>query len=124
MLVDGYGNFHEVEFNKSLLMPILTHGWHEFRAFYNITSNPLMSYAYLGNSTFHIKIFNGSTPYNEYPRYHRLTTSSLRDITFEFDMPDHDQISSKLVNIISFIIILYPYFSSYSSNIQFILLLF
>jgi len=82
-------------------MPILTEGWHQFRHFYHVTTNPLMSYTYLGNSIFQIKIFNGSTPKNEYPRYHRLTTSTLKDLTFDVDMPDRDPISSKLVNIIS-----------------------
>ncbi|KEH43330.1 hypothetical protein MTR_1g090753 [Medicago truncatula] len=101
-LIDGYVNSHEVEFNKILLMPILTQGWHEFRNFYNFTSNPLMSYTYLGNSVFQTQIFNGSTTTNEYPRYHRLTTSNLRDVTFEVDMPNNYPISSKLVNLLSF----------------------
>jgi len=86
-------------------MPILTKGWDQFIHFYNIISNPLMSYTYLRNSLFQIKLFNGSTPKSEYPRYHRLTTSSLKDLTFEVDMPDTMPINSKLVNILSFIII-------------------
>ncbi|XP_039688690.1 uncharacterized protein [Medicago truncatula] len=96
-LQDGYGNSHQVQFNKLMLMPMLTEGWHQFRFFYHITSNPLMSFTYLGNSTFQIKIFNGSTPKNEYPRYHRHTTSCLKDLTFDVDMPDKDPISSKLI---------------------------
>jgi len=64
-LKDGYGNSHEVEFKKCMVMSILTQGWHEFRYFYHISSNQLMSYTYLGNSTFQVKIFNGPTPENE-----------------------------------------------------------
>nr|ABN09131.1 hypothetical protein MtrDRAFT_AC174467g19v1 [Medicago truncatula] len=75
-LIDGYVNSHEVEFNKIPLMPILTQG----------------------NSVFQTQIFNGSTTTNEYPRYHRLTTSNLRDVTFEVDMPNKYPISSKLLS--------------------------
>ena len=109
ILQDGYGSSHQVQFNKCMLMPMLM-DLHEFKIFYHITSNPLMSYTYLGNSTFQIKIFNVSTPINEYPRYHRLTTSNLKDLTFQVDMPDKDPISSKLVNILYFIILLKSFF--------------
>jgi hypothetical protein len=107
-LMDGYGNHHQVEFNKCILMPMLREGWHQFRNFYNITSNPLMSYTYLGNSIFQFQIFTGSTPTNEYPRYHRLTTSRLKDVTFYVDMPNKQPIRTKLVNTLSFNIILKP----------------
>lgn len=63
-----------------------------------------MSFTYVGNSMFLIKLFNGSTPNNEYPRYHTLTTSCLKDLTFELDMPDTSPVTSKLVNIPSLII--------------------
>ncbi|XP_024639113.2 uncharacterized protein [Medicago truncatula] len=96
-LIDGLANVHEVEFNKSMLMPIIIRGWDKFRNYYNITSNPLMSFTYVGNSIFLIKLFNGSTPNNEYPRYHTLTTSCLKDLTFEVDMPDTSPITSKLI---------------------------
>ncbi|XP_024641374.2 uncharacterized protein [Medicago truncatula] len=96
-LIDGYGNNHEVEFNKSILMPMLREGWHQFRNVYNIISNLLMSYTYLGNSTFQIQIFTGSTPTNEYPRYHRLTTSRLKDVTFYVDVPKKERIRTKLI---------------------------
>jgi len=74
-----------------------------------------------GNSTFQIKIFNVSTPINEYPRYHRLTTSSLKDLTFQVDMPDKDPISSKLVNLLYFILLLKSFFitSFYKLNMTY-----
>jgi len=105
ILQDGYGNSHQVQFNKCMLMPMLT-DLHEFRIFYHIASNPLMSYTYLGNSTFQIKIFNVSTPI----RYHRLTTSGLQDLTFQVDMPAKDPISLKLVNLLYFILLLKSFF--------------
>jgi hypothetical protein len=69
-----------------------------------------MSFTFLGNSTFQIKIFNVSTPKNEYPRYDRLTTSNLKDLKFHVDMPNKDPISSKLVNLLPFIILLQSLF--------------
>jgi len=103
MLQDGIGNCHQVEFNKILTTPILTTGWHQFRDFYHITMNPLMSFTYLGDSVFQIKIFNGSTPKNEYPRYHRLTTCITRDLTFQLTVPENSIISSKFVSLFIFI---------------------
>jgi len=98
-LIDGLGNIHEVEFNRSILIPIISTGWDNFRIFYNITSHPLMSYTYVGNSIFLIKIFNDSAPNNEYPRYHKLTTSCLKDLTFQVEVPDTKSVTSKLVNL-------------------------
>jgi len=80
-------------------MPFLADGWHQFRHFYNITTNPLMSYTYLGNSVFQIKFFNGSATTVEYPRYHRLTTSTTRNLTFEVNIPETYPMKSKLVTI-------------------------
>jgi len=97
ILQDGYGNCHRFEFNKCITMPILTNGWHEFRDFYHVTLNPLIAFTYLGNSHFQIKNFNGSTPKNEYPRYHRLTTCINRDLHFQLTIPDIYPMSSKLV---------------------------
>lgn len=97
-----YGNFHPVQFNKSMTIPILTTGWHQFRNSYHVTLNPLMSFTFLENSTFLIKIFNGSTPKKEYPRYHRLTTSITRDLTFQMTIPSKYPMSSKLVIILFF----------------------
>ncbi|XP_024633433.1 uncharacterized protein [Medicago truncatula] len=97
MLQDGIGNCHQVEFNKILTIPILTTGWHQFRDFYHITLNPLMSFTYLGHSVFQIKIFDGSTPKNEYPRYHRLTTCITRDLTYQLTVPENSIVSSKLI---------------------------
>jgi hypothetical protein len=85
-----------------MTIPILTTGWHQFRNFYHVTLNPLMSFTFFGNITFLIKIFNGSTPTNEYPRYHRLTTSITRDLTFQMTIPSKYPISSKLVIIFFF----------------------
>lgn len=49
--------------------------------------------------------FQWVTTKNEYPRYHRLATSRLKDVTFEVDMPDKDPTSSKLVYFLFFNII-------------------
>jgi hypothetical protein len=106
ILQDGIGNHHQVVFNNILTVPILTTGWGQFRDFYHIKTNPLMSFTYLGNSVFQIKIFNGSTPTNEYPRYHRLTTSITRDLTFQFTIPENSSITSKLVSLLIFTLIM------------------
>ena len=102
MLQDGYGNCHQVEFKKCLTMPILAHNWHEFRDFYYVTLNPLMSFRYLESSRFQIKIFNGSTPKNEYPRFHRLTTCINWDLEFHLTILDEYPTSSKLVWVFFF----------------------
>lgn len=103
ILQDGYGNCHRLQFNNCITMLMLTEGWHEFRDFYHVTLNPLMSFTYLDNSHFQIKIFNGSTPKNEYPRYHRLTTCINRDLQFYLTVPDIYPMSNKLVWVFFFI---------------------
>jgi len=103
-----------------MTIPILTTGWHEFRHFYHVTLNPLMSFTYLGNSQFLINFFNGSTPTNEYPRYHRLTTCITRDLTFQLTMLDKYPMNSKLV-IFFFFSCTYLFFIyfNFNFNLQF-----
>jgi len=81
----------------SLILPILTNGWEEFRHYYRITINPLISFTYLANNTFQINIFNENTSTNEYPRYHRLTTSITRDIHFNVSVPDMSPITPYII---------------------------
>jgi len=101
-LQDGFGNRRNVGFNKLIIMPILTFGWDKLRDFYPINMNQLISFTYLGDSNFQIKIFNGFAATNEYPRYHRLSTCITRDLTFQVTVQRSSSIASTIISFIIF----------------------
>jgi len=83
-------------------MPMLTFSWDELRDFYQINMNQLISFTYLGDSNFQIKIFEGFTATNEYSRYHRLLTCITRDLTFQVTVPRNSPITLTIVSLIIF----------------------
>jgi len=101
-LQDGFGNRSNVVFNRLITMPMLTFGWDELREFYQININQLISFTYVGDSNFQIKIFDGFTTTNEYPRYHRLSTCITRDLTFRIKIQRSSSIASTIVSFIIF----------------------
>jgi len=84
-----FGNTHQIQFNKSLILPLLYRGWQELGHFYQINDYSLISFSYLGESVFHINLFRGPVPTNEFPRFHTKTTSITKNRAFLVKMPNN-----------------------------------
>lgn len=71
-LTNVHGKQHEVQFNESVEMPLITTGWAEMGEVYNITSSRKNHFGFVGDGQFKIGVFNnppnGTTP--AIPRWH------------------------------------------------------
>ncbi|KAK2356391.1 hypothetical protein QL285_093728 [Trifolium repens] len=82
-IFDSTGTPHQLQFNCSPTMPLLTTGWEDLRPFYKWSGNVKLHFFYYGENKFFMLINNKNIfAYSDFPTFHSLSTSIGNSRTF------------------------------------------
>ncbi|KAK2361963.1 hypothetical protein QL285_087065 [Trifolium repens] len=98
-LYDPDGIPHQIDFNRSLLNPLITFGWPRIRHYYQWTGVKRLSFHYYGEDTF-LMCFSegrGNISPASFPPFHNLSTNRGDYRSFQMTMTESNVNSSNLI---------------------------
>jgi hypothetical protein len=98
-LYKDIGNHHQIQFNRSLIRPLLTNGWAGLREFHRWRGNIKICFFYYGNNNFQINIFNENIQPRQFPSFHSLSSVMCHDHSFEICVSQSNITTSELISI-------------------------
>jgi hypothetical protein len=106
---------HIMEFNKSLINPLIIKGWIELRTTYNLQGYQRVFFNYMGDNFFKISFDSKESKPNVFPPFHSLSTAPKFHISFQVTLQRHTSLYKPLVMhfiilyhfILNFTLILY-----------------
>jgi hypothetical protein len=106
---------HIMEFNKSLINPLIIKGWIELRTTYNLQGYQRVFFNYMGDNFFKISCDSKESKPNVFPPFHSLSTAPKFHISFQVTLQRHTSLYKPLVMhfiilyhfILNFTLILY-----------------
>jgi hypothetical protein len=91
---------HILTFNKSLVNPLLTHGWTELKEFNDLPENVEIVFAYYGNNLFSVYMFKTIYTHNDLPTRHSRCTINNHTAYFDSLLTEDDFLSPMKVFIL------------------------
>jgi hypothetical protein len=85
-LIDVNGNYHNVTFNNSGILPLLTTGWTDIRDFYHFEGIRQIVLNYVGQSRFILTLGRTLQTTDEFPPFHSRSTKLPNRKSFYFDI--------------------------------------
>ena len=120
-LIDADGNTHDVTFNNSETLPLLTEGWTDPRDFYQFEGMRQIMLTYVGQSRFILNNGRRIADTNDIPSFHSRSTKLPNRKSYFFDVTLTNlqmAVPSELVNFH------YNDINNFLSSTNFMLLLF
>lgn len=84
---------HILTFNKSLVNPLLAHGWTEFKDFNDLPENVEIVFGYYGNNMFSVYMFKTIYKHDDLPTWHSRCTIINRTAFFDSLLTEDDFLS-------------------------------
>jgi hypothetical protein len=69
------GALHTIEFNKSIVQPLITNGWTDLRQLLQLVGNTSITFKYFGNNFFNVSILASDISPSTFPPFHSLSTA-------------------------------------------------
>ena len=92
-LLNQQNKGHVLTFNKSLVHPLLTHGWTEFKYFNDLPDNVEIVFGYYGNNMFSVYMFKTIYNHSELPEWHSRCTITNATAYFDSLLTEDDFLS-------------------------------
>jgi hypothetical protein len=86
-----------MEFNKSLINPLIIKGWIELRTTYNLQGYQRVFFNYMGDNFFKISFDSKESKPNVFPPFHSLSTAPKFHISFQVTLQRHASLYKPLV---------------------------
>jgi len=92
-LLNQQNKGHVLTFNKTLVHPLLTHGWTEFKYFNDLPDNVEIVFGYYGNNMFSVYMFKTIYNHSELPEWHSRCTITNATAYFDSLLTEDDFLS-------------------------------
>jgi hypothetical protein len=69
------GAIHTIDFNKSIVQPLITNGWNDLRELLQLVGNTSITFKYFGQNIFKVSILAKDISPSTFPPFHTLSTA-------------------------------------------------
>jgi hypothetical protein len=95
--LDEFGGEHTFTFNQNHRISYFTNGWFALLTQYQIAQAKEITFAFYGNSTFHIHVGRVLATTDDYPSFHSYSTQPIVTTHFDVVLSQYTANSSQLV---------------------------